>query len=347
MSFRKWLSIVSFLAVILLVIFAWKDIAHAWSLLSSVNIWILLLVVPTQILSFYAGGEILASFLRSKGELKKTSRFDIARFSLELNFVNHILPTGGLSGVSYAAWRFKHMGVSGARVTLANVLRYMMVFLAFLIMLFISVIALAVDGQVNRLMLLFAGSLTTLIVMSTLLLVYVISSASRSRTAGRQLAKFLNSIINRFSRRKHIVKHDKLEAFFTEMHEDYLEVRKDPKQLRAPMIWAFLFLFFEVALFAIVFAALGEWVNPAALLIAYGFAGFASAFVVTPGGAGAYEAVMISFLASAGVAQGAAIAGVVLARVVLILLTIGSGYIFYQLTLLKYGKRDAPKLQQP
>lgn len=340
MAFRKWLSILSLFAVILLVIFAWKDITHAWKLLEQVNVWVLLLVIPAQILSYYASGEIIASFLRSKGDLMDIKSSEIVRFSLEFNFVNHILPTAGLSGASYATWRFKHLGVSPARAALANVLRFGIVFVAFLVLLVIAVFALALDGQVNRLMLLFAGSLSTLIVVATLLAVYVVSSAPRSRAAGRQLARFGNAVINRFSKKKNIISETRLEDFFTEMHHDYVLMRKTPGQLKLPLAWGFLFIILEVLLFVIVFASLGEFINPAALLLAFGFAGFAGAFVATPGGAGAYEAVMISFLASAGVAQGVAIAGVVLARVILILITIATGYIFYQLTLLKYGKKD-------
>lgn len=345
MSFRRWLSILSLFAVIFLIIFAWGDIRRAWELLGQVQPWVLLLVVPAQLLSYYASGEVIASFLRAKGELKDVTRLEVARFSMEFNFVNHVLPTAGLSGASYATWRFKHMGVSTARAALANVLRLGVVFIAFLILLILSVIALALDGQVNRLMLLFAGSLSTLIVVATLLFIYVVSSVQRSRIAGRQVARFLNNIAWRFVKRKSLINGEKLENFLEEMHHDYVLLQQSPGQLKVPLIWSFVFLLLELSLFAIVFAALGEFINPAALLVAYGFAGFVSAFVATPGGVGAYEAIMVSFLASAGVLQGVAIAGVVLARVILLLITVVTGYIFYQLTLLKYGRKptDIPK----
>ena len=63
--------------------------------------------------------------------------------------------------------------------------------------------------------------------------------------------------------------------------------------------------------------------------------------MITPGGAGGYEAMMVLMLASAGVPGGVVIAGVLMARVLLILLTIGSGYVFYHLALKKYGKSEA------
>jgi hypothetical protein len=47
---------------------------------------------------------------------------------------------------------------------------------------------------------------------------------------------------------------------------------------------------------------------------------------------------MIAFLASTGIPTEVAIAGTLLARVLLMLGTILFGYVFYQLTILKYGK---------
>lgn len=341
MSVRQWISTLSLAAVILLVFFARGDIMHAWELLEEVNPWVLLLVIPAQILSYYASGEIIASFLRSKGDLKNVSGAEITRFSLEFNFVNHILPTAGISGASYATWRLNRLGVSPARATLANVLRFVIVFVAYLVFLLIAVFALALDGQVNRLMLLFAGSLSTLIVVGTFLSVYVVSSSARSKAFGRQLARIANTVIKRATGRGNAVKEQRLEDFLSEMHHDYVLIRQSPRQLRLPLAWGFLFITLEVLLFVIVFASFSVFVNPAALLLAFGFAGFAGAFVATPGGAGAYEAVMISFLASAGVAQSVAIAGVVLARVILIILTIVTGYLFYELTLRRHGGKAA------
>lgn len=62
---------------------------------------------------------------------------------------------------------------------------------------------------------------------------------------------------------------------------------------------------------------------------------------MTPGGAGVYEAVMVAFLAASGVTTEVAIAGTLLARVTLLAGTILFGYLFYQLTIIKYGNRPA------
>jgi uncharacterized protein (TIRG00374 family) len=140
--------------------------------------------------------------------------------------------------------------------------------------------------------------------------------------------------------------HARVDVFFEEMHKDYLSLRGDKKILIKPFLWGLVFTAADVSLFLIAFWALGVPVNPAPVLIAYGVASLAGFFVVTPGGAGAYEAIMVAFLAVAGLSQGVVIAGVVLARVIILLGTIILGYVFYQMALIKYGKRNLPPIQR-
>ena len=52
------------------------------------------------------------------------SRLEQTRIALELNLVNHIFPSGGVSGISYTSWRMHKLGVSSARSTFAQVIRY-------------------------------------------------------------------------------------------------------------------------------------------------------------------------------------------------------------------------------
>ena len=86
------------------------------------------------------------------------------------------------------------------------------------------------------------------------------------------------------------------------------------------------------------FWALGIVVDPAILVVAFGVSSVVSVVSVTPGGTGVYEAVMIAVLAAGGVGQSQAIAGTLLARVTLLLGTIIFGYVFYQMSIVKYGK---------
>ena len=122
------------------------------------------------------------------------------------------------------------------------------------------------------------------------------------------------------------------------MRHEYQTIIHERKVLLKPYFWGLLFNLMDVILFVITFWALGSPVNPAPVLIAYGLASMAGFILVTPGGAGAYEAIMVSFLATAGITPDVAIAGTLLTRVVVLLGTIGVGYLFYQHAIIKYGK---------
>jgi hypothetical protein len=51
-KFRTWLSIATVFILGLVVYFAWPEIMQAFELLAHVNLWILALLMPIQIISF-------------------------------------------------------------------------------------------------------------------------------------------------------------------------------------------------------------------------------------------------------------------------------------------------------
>lgn len=343
MSIRRWLNIVTLLLIVILLVVSRHEIVQAWKLLTSVNVWILLLIIPAQALTYYSSGAMIFSYLKRKEKLRANS-LETMKMSLELNFVNHILPSGGVSGASYMAWRLKHIGVGAGRATLAQAVRVVATFAAFLVLLLISLIVITLDGGINRLTILVTSGLASTIVFGTLFLMYVLNSRTRLSSFSRFLTNAVNKFGRKFLRRSvPLVKAETVAYFFTELHDDYLMLKKEPRLLIRPMLWGVVYNLAEVSLFLVAFWALGTPVNPAPLLIAFGLATVAGFFFVTPGGAGGYELVMIAFLASAGIDQGATVAAVLLARTLLIIGTIASGSIFYYVALEKHGKRSAER----
>lgn len=340
MSFRAWLSVITLVLIAVIIFFSRHELLRAWELLGRVNIWILLLLIPGQILVYYTGGEMMFSYLRAKDSIKKVSGPALAGMALEMNFVNHLLPSGGVSGVSYMSWRLGKYGVSSGRATMAQVVRYAMGFVAFIILLLIAVFIVTLDGSINRWIILMSSLLVTLMMGVLLAAVYLLSSPKRIVSFSSWTVRTINRIVRRatFGKKDRVLNKKQTEVFFMEMHEDYLALKHDKAILIKPLAWGLVFTALDVSLFLITFWALGAPVNPAPILIAYGVATIAGFFVVTPGGAGAYEAIMVAFLAVAGLDKGTAIAGIVLTRVILLLGTIVLGYLFYQRALLKYGK---------
>jgi uncharacterized protein (TIRG00374 family) len=344
MSFRAWLSTITLVLIAVIIFFSRNELIHAWELLSRVNIWILLLLIPGQLLVYYAAGEMMFSYLREKKSIDHISPIGLARMSLEMNFVNHVLPSGGVSGISYMGWRLGGYGVSSGRSAMAQVVRYSMGFAAFIALLLIAVLVVTIDGGINRWIILVSSTLVTGMLGVVATAAFVMSSTKRMTWFAGVTVRTINRIVRKltFGRKPAILSQETVNTFFDELHKDYLALRADKKVLVKPFLWGLLFNAADVALFLITFWALGVPVNPAPVLIAYGVACVAGFFVVTPGGAGAYEAIMVAFLAVAGLAQGTAIAGIVLTRVILLLGTIGLGYLFYQHAILKYGKKRPP-----
>lgn len=346
LSFRTWLSIVTIVLVIALLYVSRHQLEQAWRLLSEVNLGFLMLVIPITAASYLASGEMIFSYLRQKKLMSGISPWTLMRVSLELNFVNHVLPSGGVSGVSYLNWRMGKLGVSMSRATMAQAVRYVAGFAAMTTLLALSVLLITVDGNINRWIILMSSILVFIMLVITFGFIYIVKSPSRMHHVAMWVERWVNGIVRRVSRgkAKRVIDIHKLNAFLDDMHDDYLSLSRDKKVLIQPYLWGVGFTVMEIALFYVTFLALGSSVNPASILISYGLASLTGFAVITPGGAGAYEAVMVMVLATAGLSNETAIAGTVLARVIILLVTIVLGYVFYQMTLVRYGKHSNPSV---
>lgn len=342
---RNIMSVVTVVVLAVVVYLSRDELAKAWELLWQADLWLLALLVPFQIMVYYAGGEMIFAYLRRKKLIGHISWFEQTRIALELNLVNHVFPSGGVSGISYTTWRLHKLGVSSAKSTFAQVIRYVAGFVSLMILLIIAVLVLAIDGEVNRYILAPSFLLVLVVVILTAMLFYMFSSDRRMDRAAKKVTSGVNRIMNfiTFGRKQQVLARDQVEKFFLEMHRDFGEMVKDKKSLIRPLVWGAIYAIFDIAMFMVAFWSLGASVNPAILLVGYGVAGLASLVAFTPGGAGVYEVIMIFFLTMAGVSPDLAIAGIVLTRTILLAGTIFFGYIFYQYALMKYGKRtDTP-----
>ncbi len=341
LSVRAWVSIVTFILIGVILFFARHELQQAWHLMSTVDIWILLLLVPAILAGYLATGEMVFSYLRMKNLISHISLWTQMRISLELNFVNHVLPSGGVSGISYMNWRLGKLGVRTGKATMAQGVRYVAGFAALVALLVVAVIVVTIDGTVNRWIILMSSTLVSLMIAAVVGCVFLFSNVERMHKVANFISRKVNSLVRRvtFGRVERVVKRTALVTFLEDIQDDYRAIMRDKKILWQPFLWGLFFTVTEIAIFWIVFWALGSPVNPAPILIAYGLASLAAFVVVTPGGAGAYEAVMVFVLAIAGMGKSEAIAGIILTRAIILLVTILFGWLLYQQVVIKYGKR--------
>lgn len=341
MSFRRWLNILTAVIIFLMLYTLRDELLRAWELLGRVNLWVLAVIIPLQFACYYAGGVAIFSYLKRRGQAYNVKPWEMASMALELNFVNHILPTAGMSGLSYMTWRLSKLGISSGRATLAQVVQLFTQFASFVLLLMLAVVAVTLDSGINRLTILGSSLLVTGLIVGLMVVWYIIDNERRLERFSQGLARIVNSFARKFLRRKReLLSAEVVKFFFNELQDDYRALKREPRLLVRPFLWGILYNIGQVSLFFFTFLALGALVNPAAILLAIGMASVVGAFMITPGGAGGYEATMVLVLTSSGVNGAIAIAGVLLARIILILLTIGSGYIFYHLALRKYGKQS-------
>jgi uncharacterized protein (TIRG00374 family) len=286
-------------------------------------------MIVIEFYNFYTGGKMYQEYLSIIGE--KVSVKELFKASLEMNFVNLIFPSGGVSGFSYLSVRLRPLGVTTAKSTMAQAARFALLFTTFLPLLLLGMIVLAVSGRASGLTILVGSSVTTLTVIGSLLLFYIVSSRSRIKSFSLFLPKVVNYIVRMLHIRKHreLINIAKVERGLDQLHDDYRIIRQDVGQLKKTLFWAFMNNLTEMMVIYGAFVAYGHWINPGALVIAYAIANFAG-LVSLFGGAGVYEFLMTSIMASAGVPAALALSATVMYRVVNMVVFVPLGYWLYR-----------------
>ena len=328
MKIKVWLNILTAAALVAIIGFAWHDIWSAFSRMRDLNLWILVLMIPAQFMVFFALAKLFQHFF-----LATDTHLSLRRLMppmIELNFVNHVFPSGGVSGFSYLTFRLRKFGVSTAKSTLAQLARFAFTFIAFIPLLVLALVILAIEGRTSSLVVLAASAVTTAIICSTAVVVFVIGSPTRIDVFTAGLVRAINRLVRSFHRHKKGINPDRVRQTFMELHEDYRVLRRDPQKIRRVIWWALVTNIAEVALLYIVFVAHGEWVNPGAVVIAFTIANLAALVAVLPGGVGVYEPLMSAVLVAGGIPAGLALSATLVYRVIAMLLSLLTGYVLYQ-----------------
>jgi len=330
---RRWKLVVNLVTVgaLVILVFAIRhELADTFRRLGHVHAWMLLLIIPIELLNYHAQARLYQRLFAIVGN--RLSYWYLFKTSLELNFVNHVFPTGGVTGLSYFTLRVRRgKELSGAKVTLVHVMKVTLYILSFELVLIFGVLALAVMGHAGSLVMLVAGSLSTLMLIGTAGFFYILGSKERINNFFTALTKGLNRVIHVVrSGHPETINIEQAREVFDDFHNNYMEIKQSLPRLRAPFLYALLADCTEVAAVYIVYVAFGDLVNIGAVILAYAIANFAGLISVLPGGVGIYEALMTAVLASTGVPPGVSLPVTVTYRVANSLIQLPPGYYFYQ-----------------
>jgi putative heme transporter len=336
---RHWKLVVNVitLAALVVLIYAIRDqLGDTFRNLARVHAWALLLLIPIEFLNYHAQARMYQRLFEIVGN--KLSYKYLFKASLELNFVNHVFPSGGVTGLSYFTLRLrKGEELSAAKATFIHLVKIALYFIAFEVILVFGVICLAAMGRVNSIVILVAGSLSTLLVVGTFIFIYVIGSRKRINAFLLWATRSLNKILYMLRRKPEAINVEAARKTFDDFHNSYREIKSNYRQLKAPFLYALLADATEVAAIYVVYIAFGEFVNVGAVILAYGIANFAGLVSVLPGGVGIYEALMTGVLASTGIPPRLSLPVTVMYRILNTLIQIPPGYYLYHRAVQRAG----------
>jgi uncharacterized membrane protein YbhN (UPF0104 family) len=175
------LNTVTIIALIILILAIHKDIFSTFNNLHKVDFWALLLLIPVEYWNYHAQAKLYQKLFTIVGN--DLSYKFLFKTSLELNFVNSVFPSGGLTGISYFGARMRSDKITGGRAALVQIMKLMMIFVSFEFLLIIGLFLMAIRGHVNGLTILLGGSVTTLLVVGTMAFVFIIGDSKRINTS--------------------------------------------------------------------------------------------------------------------------------------------------------------------
>lgn len=336
------INIITIAALIVLIYFSWPQITQGFKEIGGANIAAIFLIIPLQMLNFYAVAMLYKSYFKTTGD--KLSTGLLFKLALELNFVNNVFPSGGVAGFSYLSLRLRRLGIPVAKTTLAQLIRFGLTFVSFLIILFFGMFLLTFgSGTSGKGFALFVGlSVAFLTLFGILVGIYIISNEKRIKAFTAFLPKIANKIIMPITHRKNSIDIVKVEKLFGDLHNDYTKFSKNWGSLKVPAFWALMINITEIATIYMAYVALDHLVNPGAVILAYSVASFAGLISVLPGGIGIYEALMTGVLATAGVPKALALSATLIYRIFTMVVFLPIGFVLYQLAL-RRGDAEAPK----
>jgi len=321
-------NIVTIVALVILIFASWGQLSQTFHNLFKVHAWALLLIIPVEYLNYDAQARLYQGLFAITGN--RLGYWPMFKSSLELNFVNSVFPSGGVTGISYFGVRMRDAEITGAKATLVHLMKLVLLFLSFEILIVLGLFFLAIEGRMNNVILLVAGSLTTLLVVGTAGFAFIIGSEKRISSFFTWATVQLNKLIHIVRPSHHeTINVQRARIVFEELHANYMVVRKDWRQLKWPFWQAFLANFWEVMAVYVVYIAFGHLVNFGAVILAYAVANFAGLVSILPGGIGIYEGLMTLVLAAAGIPSTLSLPVTVMYRVVNMLVQLPPGYYLY------------------
>jgi uncharacterized protein (TIRG00374 family) len=325
---------VAIVAFGLLLYFERDQLADTWDTLLNANLWLVLLLPFIQIVNYFLIGQYYRKMFANFGTYfsRKRSWGVVAA----MNFVNQVLPSGGLSGITYLAYGFRTSLETG-KTTLIQLGRYVFAFGAYAVLGPLALLLVVIDGNFNEFGDLLdkaannSGAVATMVVFILIAVVTVIVmfNQSLSHKMMKSVLRILNWFKRNLLRRKRPIKLNFLRKIYKELNEGVGFIKQQGIGALKPAFYMLLSAVAELAIVYVSLLAIGQSPEIGIVFISFVAANIVGVVSIIPGDVGVHEATMIITLSAFGIPESAAISATLLYRVFNKVIFLPIGLFFY------------------
>jgi uncharacterized protein (TIRG00374 family) len=228
----------------------------------------------------------------------------MARIELSTLAVSHCVPGGNFVGASLGYGLLTKAGVEGPDAGVALATQGLGSAVMLNVIFWVSLLAslpLYGLGHGPHVLYLSAGVLGLLLMAAIAGLVVLFNKGDERATA----------LLTSLGAKLPFLRPETLPRLFSQLAARVRQLSKDRRQLGKTIFWASANWLLDAGSLLFFVAAFGRWVNPTALLVAYGLANIAGAIPITPGGLAIIEGTLSTILVGFGTPRTIAILGVI------------------------------------
>lgn len=337
-----WLVTLALVGFAILLFSSRALLVETWDVIQSAKLSLVLLLPMIQIVNyFFIGGyyrtmfgffETKISFQRSWGVVAS------------LNFVNQILPSGGLSGITYLAYGFR-TNLAIGKTTMIQTGRYLFSFASYVL---IGPFALALlfaghnGNSVSEIAHKVANDSYALITFGLFMALIIGAFAFfHSPNAAQKLAEFARKLINKVAgvfTKKEVLAKKTTKKLVDDFHDGITFFKQQKMEILKPYVFMLLSVAMELSIVLVSLRAVGADVTFSVAFASFMAANIVGVISIIPGDVGVHEAVMVAMLVAFGAQAPEALSAVLLYRVFNKVIFLPIGFYFYTM-LLKPAKK--------
>lgn len=317
------LAAVAFLIVVLT---GRAIIEETFDLLKGIDLRFLIILPLLQFVSYM----FIAGYYRSS---LKTFNHHVSYLRaygtvVSLYFVEQVLPSGGVSGMSYIAYALRTVASVGM-TTVIQISRYLFNYAAYLIVVPIAIVLLLREDPINKTAIWLGVGLTVGLIVVGFFIRYLVDSQNHIDKFVNLTSKFVNRVAKKFFKKDQLLKPDAIKKSLLDFHEGASILLRDKSKALKPFLFMLGSTCVQLSIVYLSFIAVGEQVNLGVIIMAFTVANIVGVISIVPGDIGVHEATMVFVLSSAGVDTAVALSATLLYRVYNKLIVLPVGFLIY------------------